>query len=145
MQLLPKWILTNPHPSVYDTESGSAVQMVAKVYGAMNELIAEYNKMVDEVNKQIIEHQNSTDKDIDSFKECVTETIETYIKSIDIKMSEQDLIIRNAVDYMKTNIAETTNEVVEQAIILGKIIVSESYDEATESLNLIVTGGEKHE
>lgn len=107
MQLLPKWSLTNPFPSLYDTESGTAVQMVAKVYGAMNELIAEYNKMVDEVNKQIIEHQNSTDKDIDCFKKGVTETIETYIKSIDIKMSEQDSIIKDAVNYMKTNLIET--------------------------------------
>ena len=141
MQLLPKWVLTNPSPSIYDSESGTAVQMVAKVYGAMNTLIEEYNQFADEVNKQIIEYNEDITKDNDNFKKCITETVEKYIKSIDMKIDEQNLKIDKAVLSMTENIVDTTNELVNQAIINGQIVVYEDYDSATESLNLIVTGG----
>ena len=141
MRLLPKWTLTNPMPSIHDTESGTAIEMVAKVYGAMNTLIEEYNQFADEVNKQIIEYNEDITKDNESFKKCITETIETYIKSIDMKIDEQDLKIDKAILYMKDNIVESTNELVNQAIEEGKIVIYEDYDSANESLNLIVTGG----
>lgn len=50
MQLLPKWVLPPTMPSIYDLESYTALEMTAKVYGAMNTLIAEYNKFADSVN-----------------------------------------------------------------------------------------------
>ena len=141
MYLLPRWVLTNPKPSAYDSESATAIQMVAKVYKAMNDLIEEYNKFADEVNSKILEYQNSLTEDNEEFKECITKTVENYIKSIDIKIDKQDLVIQNAVDYMKENIVDTTNELVNKAIEDGKIAVYEDYDSATESLNLLVTGG----
>lgn len=53
MQKLPYWILTNPRPSFHDVESATVQQMTAKVYGAMNELIEEYNSFVEESNANI--------------------------------------------------------------------------------------------
>ena len=141
MYLLPKWVLTQNRPSVYDSESLTSVQMVAKVYQAMNDLIEEYNKFADEVNASILEYQESLTKDNEAFKECITTIVENYIKSIDIKIEKQDLVIQNAIDYMKENIANTTNEIVNEAISKGQIVVYEDYNEATESLNLLVTGG----
>ena len=53
MQLLPKWTMLRPMPVLYDTESATAIEMVGKVYGAMNELIKEYNSFADEVNTKL--------------------------------------------------------------------------------------------
>ena len=50
---LPKWVLTNEYPAFYDTESVTAIEMVAKLYGKMEELITTYNEFVDEINKTI--------------------------------------------------------------------------------------------
>ena len=98
MQLLPKWVLTNRYPSIYDSESHTAIEMVAKVYGAMNGMIDEFNKFIDEVNTAIVEHNECVDTEIDSFKKCVTELLEKYIKSIDMKIDEQNLRISKQED-----------------------------------------------
>lgn len=141
MKLLPKWVLTNPYPSIYETESGTAIQMVAKVYGAMNSLIEEYNKFADEVNKQIIEYNDSITKDNEQFKCCITQIVENYIKSIDMKIDEQDLKIEKAVLYMKDNLSESIMKELERQLNSGEITITQIYDETTESLNFVVTGG----
>ena len=55
---LPHWVLTDKFPSVYDRESVTAISMVAKLYGKMEELIADYNEFVDGVNHAIAEFEN---------------------------------------------------------------------------------------
>lgn len=140
MYLLPKWVLTQNRPSVYDSESLTSVQMVAKVYQAMNDLIEEYNKFADEVNSNILKYQESLTADNEEFKECITKTVENYIKAIDIKIDKQDLVIQKAVNYMTENIVDTTKELVNQALKNGKIVIGEYYDEEKESLNIVGTG-----
>lgn len=60
MQRLPVWVLTNPRPSFHDVESATVQQMTAKVYGAMNELIDEYNAFAEKANAEIENFQNKT-------------------------------------------------------------------------------------
>ena len=122
MELLPKWILTNPAPALYDAESGTAIEMVAKVYGAMNTLISEFNKMVDDVNSQIIKHKNSTEIDIDSFKTCVTSTIENYIKSIENK-TDRDKNIRINISYLADFYLTLFKEMKGESVLQKQIII----------------------
>ena len=53
MQKLPIWVLANARPSLYDVENATLPQMTARVYGAMNELIEEYNSFVEQSNANI--------------------------------------------------------------------------------------------
>ena len=77
--------------------------------------------------------------------------MENYIKTIDAKMDkqdhiistrlgEQDVKIADAVDYMKTNIKETTRKLANEAIENGVLYLSMGYDQETESLNIVITG-----
>lgn len=141
MRLLPHWALTDKHPAFYDTESGSAIEQTAKVYAAMQELIKEYNSFVDEINKGISDFEAATVKDAESFKACITATVEKYIKSIDIMIDKQDLKIDNAIEYMKDNIISTTTAIVQAAVDEGKITVISNYNPESESLDMLVTGG----
>lgn len=151
MRLLPHWVLTDLNPAFYDTESGSAIQQTAKVYAAMNELIKEYNGFVDEINKRITEFENGIIKSESDFKNCIIKTANNYINSLDIKIDKQNLTISEAiarqdntiaeaVAYMKDNITATTTNIVNAAISAGTITITETYDETTESLNIIVSG-----
>lgn len=151
MRLLPHWVLTDLNPAFYDTESGSVIEQTAKVYAAMNELIKEYNSFVDEINKRITEFENGIIKSETDFKNCIIKAVNNYINSLDIKIDEQNLTISEAiarqdntisqaVAYMKDNIKATATEVVNAAIIAGTLTLMQTYDETTESLNLIVTG-----
>ena len=72
INLLPHWHLTNPQPAFYDLESATAVDMVAKVYGAMRELQSDYNNCVDEINKTIKEFISSTEKNQECFMNKIT-------------------------------------------------------------------------
>ena len=56
--LLPHWQLPDAIPSVYDMQSGSYQEMVAKVYGAMRELQLSYESFVTEINQKITDFNN---------------------------------------------------------------------------------------
>mgnify|MGYP003293753474 FL=1 len=80
MKRLPHWVLTDSFPAFYDSESLTATQQTARVYGAMQELIDSYNQFVDEINGHIDEHENSLEKDVCEFKSKIIHTMENYIQ-----------------------------------------------------------------
>lgn len=41
---LPDWCLTNLQPAFYDTESGSVLSLLSKIYGKINEVVAVTNE-----------------------------------------------------------------------------------------------------
>ena len=141
---LPHWVLTDNHPAFYDTDSNTAIKMVAKLYGKMQELVADYNEYVDRINKHIEEFENGIIDDFDEFKECVMKTVSDYIQSVDMKIANQDKDIADAVQYMKDNIVETTNEIFAQALRDGTISAElvEDYDAETKELTLSIRANE---
>lgn len=121
MNLLPKWVLPPTLPSVYECESFTALEMVSKLYGAINELITEYNKTVEQLNGFQAEEKAAREE----FELKITKVIREFICSW--KQETADL-------------EELTKTVVNEAIQAGKIAISEVYDEKTESLNFVVGG-----
>ena len=133
MQLLPTWRMTDRFPAFYDGESGSVIEMTARVYTAMNELIAEYNEFAKATNQIILDFKNESEQEQECFKKCVTELLENYIKSIDIKISKQDKVIADAKAYMVENIHQTVRDVVDAT---GVMLTTE-YNDETESLDVV--------
>lgn len=137
MQLLPKWVLTNPLPSRYDMESGTATDMAAKVYGAMEELIKEYNSFADAWNTKMEEFTAQTEEQYNLFAMDMRQEFQDFIDVIDIKYQEQNRILTEAVNSMDA----IANEAINKAIASGKITVSERYEPETESLYIVAGGG----
>lgn len=94
---LPKWSIPDLHPAFFDTESATAIEMVAKLYGKVKEVVESYND---------------------------------FTKDIADKVNE-------AYDYLKTNIHNTCMEVINAMIKSGKFYVGVTYEEETESLNIV--------
>lgn len=111
---LPLWNLTSLNPAIYDNESGSAIEMTAKVYGKMQELVNDYNEFVNKLNNAITDHNNSVDKDIDAFKCAVTELLENYIRTIDLKVIHIDSSVSKIIkeEFDKLNIEEIVNNII---------------------------------
>ena len=109
VECLPKWIVADTLPAFYETEGATAIQMVAKLYNKVKELIESYNELVN---------------------------------LIDGKFDEQDEEIANAIDYMKTHLVETLQELFNQALADGDISVdlSITYDETNEELTFGIVG-----
>lgn len=163
---LPKWVLTDLQPAFYDIESVTAVKMVAKLYGKMEQLIDDYNYFVDKVNQNIEQFEDGMIHDFDCFKDCIKKLIEDYIDSIDMiianqnrnitesitaqnqaiteKFLEQDHKIDDAVNYMKTNLLATCTELFSNAVHNGDITATllETYDSTNESLVLSIVAEE---
>lgn len=133
MQRLPHWVINNRFPAVYDTESATVIEQTAKVYGAMQNLIDEYNKFVDDVNAEIERFENASNENMEGFKTCMTEIMSNFITASEMKIDE-------AIFYMKENIEATTTDVISNAIKNGSITIKEEYDPTSESLELVAEG-----
>lgn len=136
INVLPNWMLPDSIPSVYDTQSGSFQEMVAKVYGAMRELQLDYKSFVNEINKSITEFTESTDQDQEKFKENIIKIIHDYIKMIDEKIKMQDLKIEKE---LAGAIEELLNELVKSGE-LENIITTYEYDSSKEMLTFKLGG-----
>lgn len=145
MQRLPKWNLTNRLPALYDTDSATVVEQTAKVYGAINALIDEYNTWVDRLNAQIEEFERATESDYETFKVAIRQEFQDFIDVIETNIQEQNARIESAENYMVSNIKATTEMLVNELITSGRITITEVYDDATESLNIVFEGGEVNE
>lgn len=122
MQLLPKWVLPPTMPSVYETESFTALEMVSKLYGAVNELIAQYNATIEQLNGfQEAERQAREEFELNLTKDIKQFICETESKFLDLE--------------------GTAQKVINEAIQTGAIQIAERYDPETESLYIGVVGG----
>lgn len=128
MYRLPIWVLTQNRPSIYDSESSTPIQMVAKLYQTMQDLIDEYNKYVDEVNKTL----ELNGKEYDEFKSSVEKTILNHFKCIDLKIDELE-------KYLHDNVTQAILDEINRQLSTGELIIIQEYDETTESLNFVFT------
>ena len=121
MQTLPKWIIANPFPALHDFESLTVLEQTARIYGAMNQMIDEWNKMVE----QISAFEKSETESREEYEMKLTKVIREFICNWDQKSS--DLVL----------FAET---LINEAIRDGKLKIAEVYDPETESLNTVIGG-----
>lgn len=94
---LPNWSIPDLQPTFFDSESATTIEMVAKLYGKIKELIETYNKFETDLTGKINE----------------------------------------AYEYLKTNLHETCMTVINQMIKSGDFYVGVTYEEETESLNIV--------
>lgn len=133
MQLLPLWVLPHTMPSVYERDSFTAIEMVAKVYGAMNELIKEYNQFAETANKRMADFEAETEEQFNLFAVGLRQEFEDFIGVVDLKIKEMQQTIED-IDNIALN-------AVQKVINAGGVAVEEQYDQASETLNIEVRGG----
>ena len=143
---LPHWVLTDSQPAFYDTESGTTIQQTARVYAKVQELTTTYNEFIARINQYISDFENGIIESFESFKNCVIETMNEYIRSIDQKIISQNTEIAEAIKYMKDNLEQSVNDLFFEAVRDGTIVATlrEEYNPETESLTftiLAVEGG----
>lgn len=118
MKQLPVWVLTNPLPAVHDLESRTSVEMVARLYAAMQSLIKEVNEHIAQVNKTVGENDTELKTALGQFEHkftCISNDLVQMVR-----------------DYEKTMDGKI-NAAVAEAVSTGKIV--EVYDPLTESLD----------
>lgn len=135
--LLPHWVITDKYPAFYDVESATAIEETSKVYGKMQELIEDYNKYADEINKTITEFINGTNSDQEEFKNQINKIMHDYIAMLDEKIKMQDSVIEDSIIYIKNNLSESVETLFNELIASGEVknaITTYEYDLANETL-----------
>ena len=125
MNKLPYWHLVNPLPSFHDVESGTVIEMTAKVYGAMNDLINEYNRFAEEVNKELDGIATKTVDEQREFISSVTKTnrtffdcIRDYVKARTVELDAVDLTTADILQ----EFGDATDKVVSQDALTKQIM-----------------------
>lgn len=106
MKKLPLWVLTNKFPAFYDTESSTALEQTAKVYGAMQELIKEYNAFAESFNGAVDEFEAKYKADFEVFTTQINQQFSNLAEVFDLKFRELSNTNKSQLD---TFIAEAEN------------------------------------
>ena len=157
---LPYWALTNPQPAFLESESGSVIEQTAIMYAKVNELVTEYNSFTENINAAMKEFLVADKIAKEEHMTAIRQEFQDFINVIDLKIrelekdmsvfqndmtewkNEQQKIINDAANYMRYNIVETTQNIVENALENETINAKLNYDETTESLSLVLSDSE---
>lgn len=123
MNPLPKWALANPIPAIHDFESLTVIDQTARIYGAMNTLINEYNKFAETVNTQLSSFTEEEHEARTTFEKEITELMRQFRCDME--------------QYLVVNLDDTAVKYLNSAINEGRINLA--YDPDSESLDLIIT------
>lgn len=117
MKELPPWVLANPIPAVNDLDSRTSIEMVGRLYAAMQSLIKEVNEHIAQVNKTVGENETELKTALQEFEHKFTCISNDLVKMVR--------------EYEKTMDGKI-NDAVAEAVVGGRIV--EVYDPITESL-----------
>ena len=93
---LPNWGIPNIHPAFFDVESATAIEMVAKLYSKMKELVEEYNKFEKDTAEKVDEAYNYLKTNLQkACMEAINEMLKTgeFYIGIDYKEETESLNI----------------------------------------------------
>lgn len=136
MNLLPKWVLANPFPAIHDFESLTVIDQTARIYGAMQTLINEYNAFAEEVNNMVATFAEDETNAREEFEKDITKVIREFICSSNEKFE------RNMKD-IETIVTAAVKDYIESAEV--RIEMNEEYDPNTKALTISLNGGVNNE
>lgn len=122
---LPHWRITDKTPAFYDVESATAIEQTAKLYGAMQSLIDEYNEFVDGVNKDIDSFENSSEKNYEDFTVAMAQKFQDFIDIIDLKINEQNKTINEQNKTINDSTKAMKEEIEEMLVLLRDEVLEE--------------------
>lgn len=113
---LPKWILSNKFPSFYDSESQTAIEMVSRVYGAMNEMIEEFNSFISKIEKHVTDYESLNDEEREVYEVALRQEFQDFIDTVALKVMSQDQKFNDADSYMRSEIQKIASMFIQKAI-----------------------------
>ena len=142
--VMPRWVVPTL-PSVFDTESATPLEMVAKCYGAMRLMMDDYNRLAEELTAAIEQFTVGSSAETENFKKYVEQRLICKFNELDARYAaiktemlqySDEKIAAIYEQYLDAELSRLVNE----KIATGDIEITLVYDPETESLNM-TTGG----
>lgn len=121
--LLPNWVMTGNNPAFYDSESLTAIQQTARLYGAVRQLQEDYNTFAAEL-----------ETNINNFESATTEEINTFKAGVSADLAE----FREEINNIHATVVATATEYMREAIYSGELAVSLEVDYNIENEELTI-------
>lgn len=87
---LPNWCIPDLQPAFFETESATAIEMVAKLYGKVKEVITGYNSFTSEMNEKINEAYDYMKTNLhETGKQIINEMIESGAFYVGVEYEEE--------------------------------------------------------
>ena len=147
MKLLPKWVLTGGLPASTDHESATCIEQTYKLYGAMQDLITDYNAFADKVNADILAHKEQYESDWETYQTSFRQEFQDFIDVVDLKIAElesENIEFKNQaieeLTNLKTSIEERMsvfedeNAVGTERLVDGSVTINKLDDKIVESI-----------
>lgn len=117
IELLPRWNLHGNRPSFYDADSVTMLELAARLHGAMNELISDYNEFIDSTNAKISDFIASSEENQQVFATALRQEFQDFIDVINLKYAEQEqrfeTILSDYLAQMDAKMAQLFNQYVQ--------------------------------
>lgn len=85
--LLPIWNLNPNRSSFYDRDSGTLLELAAKLHSTMNELIDDYNKFIVDINEKLSKFEQDSTADRELFETGLRQEFQDFIDTVDLKIA----------------------------------------------------------
>lgn len=118
---LPHWCITDLQPAFYDTESATVIEQTGVLYGKVRELVDTYNKFVDAINVHITEYESGVNTSIEVFTTGIRQEFQDFIDIVDLKVKDQEKVVLDAVDFMKTNLSDSITQIIHEMSESGEL------------------------
>lgn len=111
---LPKWCFTDLHPAVHDHESLTAIEMVSRLYGKMQELVTEYNKFNADILKEIEAYESGLNDDFELFKTTMAQKFQGFIDIVELKLTGVNQKVDDTIGNIKARLQDAINDMVKE-------------------------------
>ena len=130
---LPPWSIPNTFPAFFDHESATSIEMTAKLYNAMQELIEEYASFSKRIEESFTQFSDGNNKELEEFKVGLRQEFQDFIDIVDLKIKGFENDVRKAVAFMTENIDKTVNDYLVNTGARIEIV----YNEETEDISFL--------
>ena len=135
MQKLPNWVVANKFPAFYDTESLTSIEQTARLYGATNTLIENYNTFISIVEEELANFLEEYQLNNEAHEVSVRQLIQDFFDGVETALQLQNSKISSVENSLTVNIGRAVANEIEK----GNINVAMAYDESRENLNIAVS------
>lgn len=92
---LPHWIYTDLRPAFYETESLTAVEMVARLYKHIQEHTDKLNEYCHDVDTFVADYKEFMEKDIEAFKIAIEQKHEDFTEVLNTRYESLELLCKD--------------------------------------------------
>lgn len=132
---LPPWSIPDMHPTFFDNESATAIEMVAKIYGVVQTIADEYTSFSERIETLMNQYTDGANEELENFKVGLRQEFQDFIDIVNRKMKGYEIQLKEAVDAMTENIEQTVNNYIAEHGVKLELV----YDEEAEELNIVVS------